>query len=655
MVKSVYKSDPVGRNADDAEMVSLMNRKNNTSGNNDNDEDSSTNKRTISMKCMAIIVAVMLGCYHLGRWSCMVEHEESSLFQGIVKSKHGDDEELQFHQAASESSSSGGGDLHSLTYERLREVRQKCHDLIGMLDQYYSGHKGGPKSVLLGEGGWTNGWNYDVNDTNQVRPTLPPREEKIVDTIARALLNPHQDTFIIGTIGSSVAAGHDNCRYDNYEEQLQRLWSPIWEAAGMKLDIQNAGQGGGCGDSHRNQVWCIKQNVSPFVDIIHYSWSYFEAGGGGKPERESLVRWAQLLDKAPPVHKIDVMFETGCMRTDKGEMQLFDAYQEYGYNAFCMRYAILKSQHREVKTKKQGEVLMEGQHTGDGFHNTTRYGEFETDQDRKDSLGVVLRNWHPGPLGFQVISDAVAYTYSTAMLHALDRIESVVDMKKVMKKPTKALIPSNKTAVEANWWKDRPIVLGKHLRDPIVCDPEYCQVDQPPQCLNFELPTFGWWGASITPADDDLNPWRGDVQKWESWKEDNGPTKMVNKLEASMYADTPEFCEFPDFCAGIQAKSPDQGRIVFKLPKMEVGMAAVCFCCGKAVAEKQLYNNTFVEVVFNDRLLNHSTFDIFPERKCVRVIKEHGTSVGDTGHSYLSLRLLEGNKETITISHVITI
>jgi hypothetical protein len=30
---------------------------------------------------------------------------------------------------------------------------------------------------------------------------------------------------------------------------------------------------------------------------------------------------------------------------------------------------------------------------GDGYHNTTRYGELEDDEGRKNSLGVVMRNW----------------------------------------------------------------------------------------------------------------------------------------------------------------------------------------------------------------------------------------------------------------------
>jgi hypothetical protein len=40
---------------------------------------------------------------------------------------------------------------------------------------------------------------------------------------------------------------------------------------------------------------------------------------------------------------------------------------------------------------------------GDGLHTTTRYGKTDEGGAREKSLGVVWRNWHPGPLGFQLV------------------------------------------------------------------------------------------------------------------------------------------------------------------------------------------------------------------------------------------------------------
>ena len=43
----------------------------------------------------------------------------------------------------------------------------------------------------------------------------------------------------------------------------------------------------------------------------------------------------------------------------------------------------------------------------------------------RGSRPQVFRNWHPGPLGFQVVSDAIAYYYLKAMLKALAMIAEV--------------------------------------------------------------------------------------------------------------------------------------------------------------------------------------------------------------------------------------
>ena len=41
---------------------------------------------------------------------------------------------------------------------------------------------------------------------------------------ARAFV--HEEEFVVAVLGSSVAAGHDNCNYDSYERQLERSFGP---------------------------------------------------------------------------------------------------------------------------------------------------------------------------------------------------------------------------------------------------------------------------------------------------------------------------------------------------------------------------------------------------------------------------------------------
>lgn len=208
------------------------------------------------------------------------------------------------------------------TKEILHDTRLAAKELIDLLHTYYGGeakakamlveswqaHWNLEREALLsensdstGQGGNDNADDDAVNDSEEGRllgkknkgvkkanniyndpDNMTPdelsqhhhhkkeRTTKLITTMARALLNPHQTKFTIGTIGSSVAAGHDNCHYDSYESQLERTLTPIFAAAKMDLQVQNAGEGGGCGDSHKNQVFCVTQNLSPDVDIVHY-------------------------------------------------------------------------------------------------------------------------------------------------------------------------------------------------------------------------------------------------------------------------------------------------------------------------------------------------------------------------------------------------
>ena len=97
-------------------------------------------------------------------------------------------------------------------------------------------------------------------------PTSPegaPSVEYLAEKMARAVV--WKEKFIVGAIGSSVTAGHDNCAYDSYENQLERTMAKVWEAAGVEWEVRNAGEGGGCGDSFRNQIFCTRQMVGDDV------------------------------------------------------------------------------------------------------------------------------------------------------------------------------------------------------------------------------------------------------------------------------------------------------------------------------------------------------------------------------------------------------
>ena len=176
-----------------------------------------------------------------------------------------------------------------------------------------------------------------------------------------------KEKFVIGVIGSSVAAGHDNCNYDSYERQLERTLQPIFEFYGKTVEVRNAGEGGGCGDSYRNQIWCVRNMVGDDVDVVHYSWTYFEAGDRTvEAWHEMFIRWSLLLDNAP----VPTIINVG----EGGVDHLYNHYKQFGYNTIYLQKGLKK---QFPKYKKEWGVV------GDGMHNETRYG----------GSGVMWRNW----------------------------------------------------------------------------------------------------------------------------------------------------------------------------------------------------------------------------------------------------------------------
>lgn len=152
------------------------------------------------------------------------------------------------------------------------------------------------------------------------------------------------------------------------------------------------GEGGGCGDNHQNQVFCVKQNISPDVDIIHYSWTYFEAGGGAEQQHEQLIRWAQMLPKQPIVHILDAGEADYGADPNNPATQLVKYYSMYGHNIVGLRLASVKGGYDYQSEKANGIDRFGWGYVGDGYHNTTRYGEGQN-ETRRDGLGIVMQNW----------------------------------------------------------------------------------------------------------------------------------------------------------------------------------------------------------------------------------------------------------------------
>jgi len=422
---------------------------------------------------------------------------------------------------------------------RLAKVRSEVVAMRSMLEEYY----GGPE--ILRET-----WYLPPDDPRYVRGV-----DYLADKLARALV--WRDRFVIGTIGSSVVAGFDNCRYDTYQEQLERLMMPIWAAAEVGFEVRNAGQGGDCGDSFTNQVWCLRTLVGDDVDMTQYSWTYFESGTSAEEiqvHHELFDRWSLLMERGPVPQLI---YTHDCSRLGKLEDELLDAYGKFGANILCMERGIKAAGY---PGKKWGVV-------GDTIHETVRYGEGPgVSEERRKSLGVVFRNWHPGPLLYQTTADAIAYNLSDALLRALEEIED---------EPYPAVR-----------WPRRPRAMStKVLPPPLSCRAEWCRNDVP-RCLVYEEPTFGTQFFHRLSPQDKANRHQGlgdpSDAGWEHWQGERS-TRYVPKSER----ETPG-CAHPARCAGMVAPSSKQaGWLTFELPQLRLGYVAVC-CARKKCGETML-------------------------------------------------------------------
>ena len=110
------------------------------------------------------------------------------------------------------------------TLDNLTAMRTKCNNLIKTLDDYYYGKD---QAIAMLQNPYIGQWDFTTveldhvestdyaklfdndDETNTVSPEKL-RATKLVNTMLRALVTDEQEVFLMGGIGSSVMAGHDN-------------------------------------------------------------------------------------------------------------------------------------------------------------------------------------------------------------------------------------------------------------------------------------------------------------------------------------------------------------------------------------------------------------------------------------------------------------
>jgi hypothetical protein len=302
----------------------------------------------------------------------------------------------------------------------------------------------------------------------------------------------------------------------------------------------------------------------------------------------------------------------------KGEPELLDSYGRFGANILCMQRGI----------KAAGYPGKEWKVVGDTLHSTTRYGEGpEVSEARRSSLGVVFRNWHPGPLLYQTTADAIAYNLSDALLRAVEMIENE-------RYPTVR-------------WPRRPRMISlRALPKLTACPEEWCG-SEVPRCLVYEKPTFGPQFFRRLDPGEKANRHRalarpGDSE-WVYW-EQGDLLRAVPKAERAM----PE-CAHPARCAGlVTPKSEQAGWLTFDLPNLRLGFVAVC-CSRKKCGEEML--EAGAEFLLNGEPPTPAP-RLHRNRKCVEVQSrfEPGDRRGDV---QVGIRLPARDEPIPAITHVI--
>lgn len=552
-----------------------------------------------------------------------LEAEVAELRQELESERRGEEFGSDGGSGGGGGAGSGGGKRPNRPKKKLLdfnmdEMKQAAQDMKSMLEGYWKGSDVLTNTMYL-RGGSGADWERRAFDMGEAR---------VADKIARALV--WGDRFIVAAMGSSVIAGHDNCNYDSYERQMQRLLAPLWQRAGVEFVVRNAGEGGGCGDSHRNQIWCLRHMLGDDIDVAHYSWTYFESPSEQK-YHEAWIRWALMMKRAPVPQFLNTGGETdAACRADLDDSgRLFQLYGKFGVNMLCLQNGITR--FAGYAGKKWGAV-------GDGMHETTRYGESETPARRR-SLGVTFRNWHPGPLGFQVVSDAFSYYYVNAMLRAIGEINKV--------RAENAGRPKALTEALASRWPKRPAPLSAaDLPAPEYCMPEVCGGDEPPGCTNFESPTYGRGQIRVLSPKDDMNPYHGEARAgdkgWSRFTREK--SDLIPKAEAA----DPR-CAHLDACGGLEGDA-SSGLLTLRLPRMALGRIIICSPDGKE-AGRDLIDR--LQVKLEQTPLPRQGF-LLAFGKCVQVQERFQNSVHDAkGHLHLGVRVSPG--APVRISHVIAL
>lgn len=238
-------------------------------------------------------------------------------------------------------------------------------------------------------------------------------EEHLVQKFNEKILK--QSKFVIGVMGTSVTAGHDNF----FNQSFPVVWGVLMEnamlAAGVELDMRNQAMGW---NPINPSYFCVGELTGMDVDMTMWEFGMM---GGDDSDLEQWIRSSLLLPNQP--HMLICDPGEGCRdsRDDKGELhelekrtdpppqpwkhQALDWYIDDGFS---------------FATNELRQNFMFLDHLIEYQYGTL----FAKDKPTAHPAG-----WHPGPHGHRFRAEILAYAYLGWFEKAVDQVYERVSAK----------------------------------------------------------------------------------------------------------------------------------------------------------------------------------------------------------------------------------
>jgi hypothetical protein len=270
-------------------------------------------------------------------------------------------------------------------------------------------------------------------------------EKILVSRMALSILE--KKPFVISVAGSSVSAGHDGFGNAAYSAVLERQMGPAWAAAGANLIVRNQAVGGRDPNPYS---MCLGPMLGEDTDLVIREWEYWPFSAGfadrdmvaraGADEDEAalevFLRTALSMRKQPAVaflkmahdgHGIGWVNQWFDTKSSRSKLASYSKFAIFGFGAFTAPFAHLLAKAPRSRWNKEHTNHCSGNNVADcpvdfrlqdGYHEYANYSGFDTaahpdwwEEAQRDGFRRLFVNWHPSPLGHEVIGNQLAYYY----------------------------------------------------------------------------------------------------------------------------------------------------------------------------------------------------------------------------------------------------